>query len=61
MRKQYSKYYLSLMLMSATCLMLGVLILLEDEWPELSAIIFMVAFVSWLAGVKAPDHEKYVK
>lgn len=47
--------------MSATCLILGVLILLEQEWPELSAVAFMASFVCWFAGVKAPDHEKYIK
>jgi hypothetical protein len=61
MRKQYSKYYLSLMLMSGICIILGILVLLEQEWPELSAVVFMIAFVSWLAGAMAPDHEKYVK
>ena len=60
MRKKYSMYYLTLMLMSATCLMLGVLILLEQEWPELSAVAFMFAFVCWFAGAMAPNHEKYV-
>ena len=61
MRKKYSTYYLTLMMLSGTCIILAVLILLEQEWPELSAVAFMAAFVTWFAGVKAPDHEKYVK
>jgi hypothetical protein len=61
MKKKYSTYYLTLMLLSGTCLMLAVLVLLENEWPQLSAVAFMCAFVTWFAGVKAPDHEKYIK
>jgi hypothetical protein len=61
MRKKYSTYYLTLMMLSVICILLAVLVLLEDEWPELSAVAFMCAFVTWFAGVKAPDHEKYIK
>jgi len=60
MRKKFSKYYLSLMMMSGVSIILAVLIALED-YPELSAVTFMCSFICWFAGVKAPDHEKYSK
>ncbi len=56
--KKYSSYFITLMCTAFLALMnAGILIYIN--YPNASAVLLVIAFICWFAGVQAPDHEKY--
>jgi hypothetical protein len=55
---KYSKYYKRMMVASVIMALIAGLSMVVNH-PGLSAVLFVVTFVIWFAGVMAPDYEKY--
>ena len=56
--KQYSNYFWIMMVVSFIFLVLSIMAF-RAEQPEWSVISISAGFVTWFAGIMAPDHEKY--
>jgi hypothetical protein len=55
--KKFSKYFWTCMVIAIISLVCGVLIAMRS--PTACAVLTVIAFIAWYAGVMAPDHEKY--
>ena len=60
MKKKYSNYFYKCMILAlATAICSYITFTMKEPSGTLSAILIVITFLFWFAGVMAPDHEKY--
>lgn len=56
--KRYSNYFW-ICTLTAIAAAICAFIMADEGHPTASAVLAVVAFIAWYAGIMAPDHEKY--
>jgi hypothetical protein len=59
--KRHSVYFKVMMTIALIMLAAFVLLLVLAVLPGLAALFCVFSFITWYAGIMAPDHEKYVQ